>query len=94
MILNLNFKLQDLDKKELTDTPLVSHLLANILASSRSKDPVKMMHIALKLYENGEIDLDLSDLDLLKNEILQNESLANLAKGQILEKIEGAKNTK
>ncbi len=87
MKLNLNFKLRDLAGDEIENSDSVAKLLANALAIGQSDDPVKMMGIALELYQSGEVDLDESDLEKLTNEVKTNKTFTDILKARILTEI-------
>ena len=92
MLLDLNFKLRNLDGKEFND-PEVSKVLANamVMASSKSNDALKMFSLAKKLHEEGSITIDLADLTLIKNFVKGHDAFPIIFAASILEKIENLK---
>lgn len=92
MKLNLDKPLLGLDGEPVLEpngTPVKMNLMvANVLARSKSDDPVKMLSFAIGLFKEGEIEIDLSDLDKLKDQLSKSE-LTDLARGQILLAIKG-----
>jgi len=94
MRLNLNFKIKDFNNQEIVNSQPISKTVANALAMNRSKDPMKIMHIATKLYNEGEIELDSSDLDFFAEEIKKIEGFTNILSAHILEAIDKAKTSK
>jgi len=90
MKLDLNFKLKDLTGQEISQET-AAIILANALAVGQSTNPVKLIDIALKLHQNGSIEIDKSDLDLLGKEVENNKGFANLVKAQLLDAIDKTK---
>lgn len=83
MKLNLNFNFKALDGEEFDNA---GKTLANILAVSDTPGylPIKAHDFAVKLFNDGEIEIDESDLDILEK-IVMASKLSNIAKAQILE---------
>lgn len=86
MILNLDKNLLTL-KGEPTNERL-NDILANILATSTTGKPAKMMAWAVNLTNDGEIDINKEDADFLSDLITKNSNYINLAKAQLLSEID------
>ena len=85
MKLNLNFGFKTLDGSEV-DT--ASKAVANILSVGPTPgfNSIKAYDFALKLFNEGEIEIDRTDLNILEK-IVTDSQLFNFAKAQILEAI-------
>lgn len=82
MLIDLGFKFKALDGKEGDET--AAKVLANQLCMKTNLlPPVKAYDIALKLFNNNSVELDMTDVELLNKEILEF-GLTNLAKAQII----------
>ena len=86
MKLNFNFKLKDLEGKDLSNAPIVNKIIGNILISPNFKqgDVMKKFLLAQKIYQNLEIEVDESDFSLIKQACESKDALAPLAQAQIL----------
>jgi hypothetical protein len=80
----LNLKGQPLENK-------LDEILADELAMSNVGRPAKMMAWAIKLMNDGEIEVDNDDLKFLKDFVENRSRLINLAKAQLLEEIDNLK---
>jgi hypothetical protein len=87
MKLNFNFKLIDLDSKEIEESN-AGKLLARTLVNQSKGDAIKFWELSLKLYNGEVVDLDTSDQNLLKTFIKDSESITILGKGQLLQVFE------
>ena len=90
MKLNLNFNLKSIDGKEINDSH-AGKLLGNILVSSIKGDALKYYDWGRKLYNGEDIEIDRSDLNNIKSFVESHEQITILAKAQILEVINTAK---
>lgn len=63
----------------------LSKALANNLANSTEKDPIKFYDWAMKLYKTGVLDLDRSDFELLKK-FISEMPFSVLFRAQLLER--------
>jgi len=85
MKLNFNIQLCGIDGiVALGEQHNLSKIMANLLGTSRSEEPIKVMDWALKLFNLQELDLDESDFLKLKNIIIADKTLFNIAKAPIL----------
>lgn len=83
--INLNLPLLDVEGKEVGQN--LNKLLANILMTGSSNDPIKLFEMALKLMTDGVLELDTADKELLILFIKNSETLTILGKGRLLEVI-------
>lgn len=74
-------------------TEKMDDTLANALALSTQGDPRKMINWALSLVNDGEIEVDKHDLIYLKNFIEIDATLTNLAKNQLLDRLDKGLNS-
>lgn len=88
MKVNFNKPLLSLDGTESGE--LLNKLLSNILAQSSEgvSEPVKFFDWALKIYNDGELELDNTDAEHLKSFIKGHKQLTVFAKGRLLEVFE------
>lgn len=86
MKLNLDKQFLDLKGNPLPDR--MDEALANALATSNVGKPARMISWAISLINDGEIDIDKSDVKFLMEFVERHPGLTNLAKGQLLERIE------
>jgi hypothetical protein len=86
MILNLDKQFLDLTGAPLPDK--MDEVLANALAVSNVGKPAKMVSWAVRLINDGEIEIDKADAKFLINFIEQHPGITNLAKDQLIEQIE------
>lgn len=91
ILLNLDRQFLDLKGAPLPDK--MDEVLANALATSNIGKPAKMMAWAVRLINEGEIEIDKSDSKFLIEFIENNRSIVNLAKDQLIEEIEKLKDT-
>lgn len=99
MILNLDFNIVGLDGRQIMiqsdggikKAPTAAELVASEMAKSNTGDPIKMMSIALKLYDVKRVEVDKSDLGLVRDFVSKSTSFTNLAKYQILEAMDKIK---
>lgn len=69
----------------------INKILAFILSRvEETRDPVKLWHWAVKLANDGILELDKSDTEFLKSEVTKNKHLIVAGKAQILEIINKA----
>jgi hypothetical protein len=96
MKLNLNKPLLDLAGNPIVDEKnniiYLSQLIANRLVSTKDGglEPLKAYDFALKLYNEGEIEIDSTDLEKLEQEIAKFD-ITNLVIAQIKKEINKAK---
>lgn len=57
---------------------LINEVIANALVQGRSSQPAKMMSIATRLYEKGEVELDQPDVDFLLQAITSSQQITDL----------------
>lgn len=86
MFLNLDNQFVDLKGHPLNDK--MDEVLANALATSNVGKPAKMISWAIRLINDGEIDIDKADAKFLIEFIERHQGLSNLAKDQLIERIE------
>jgi hypothetical protein len=87
MKLDLNKPVKGLDGADLKDSNL-SKILANALCGkTEGIEPVKAIDWALKLYNEGFIEIDDSDTEKLKNFIEKEENFTNLLKASLLKEL-------
>lgn len=100
MKIDLKVYLKDLDGKdaivpidgEKTGKMFLSQLLANQLCGPSAEiEPVKAYDWAVKLWNDGFIDVDKSDLKNLENFITKCKTLTVLGKGQLLKILDAAR---
>lgn len=89
MKLNLDINLVNLKGEPMEEK--LSDVLANMLATSNKGKPAKMIAWAVKLVNEGEIDIDKSDAKFLLDFIEHNELYTNLPKAQLMEELEKMK---
>ena len=90
--INLNFDLKGLDGE--TALGNVGQLLAGLLVGATKGDAIKHYNWALKLHNKEAIEVDLSDYRKIKSFVEENEQITLLAKAQILNALEDAKDKK
>lgn len=83
--IDLNFKITDLNGKEIKDILPACQILANALATFNEGDPIKYMSLAFKLNECKEITIDLPDKELLVNFVTNYKGFHHLVKFHILQ---------
>ena len=93
MKLNLNFSLLDLEGKEI-ETANAGKVIANQLCASNKGDALKCYDWGRQLYKGESIEVDRSDLNGIREFVVTTETISNLAKAQILEKIDILKDEK
>lgn len=84
--MKINFKkdIKDLGGETLKDSA-VNKLLANALSGKTPDiEPIKAMDWALKLWNEGELELDDSDKSTLKEFVTKSDGFPNLAKYAII----------
>lgn len=81
--LNLDKPFLGLDGKEVGVK--LNELLANSLGQSSEREPIKFFDWAVKLYNEGFIEVDNADLELITKFIKDNAQLTTMAKGRLLE---------
>lgn len=86
--MKLSFHNQFLDLKGYPLDDKMDDTLANILALSSQGDPKKMISWAMNLIEYGEIDVDENDIIFLKEFVKGNYLLSNLAKDQLIDRLD------
>lgn len=96
MKVDLNWKLKTLDgvemQSDIEDNVHVGKLVANLLSRSTDNiNPVKIWDQSIKLYNKKPLELDSVGFNDFKKFIHDHESLFNIAKGQILNYLEGIK---
>jgi len=85
MKISLNFKLKNLDGKEIEGVEAnAGKVIANLLANEVD-NPVKFMAWALIFHACKDIQVDKADFDTLKQLIIKTKSITNLVKAQVLE---------
>ena len=82
--INFNFKLKDLAGKDI-DVFNVKEAVANALIGQSTRNPIRNMELAKKIYNDGEIELPSEDIEIIKNAILINDQITDLVKSQIIE---------
>lgn len=88
VLLKLNLDQQFLDLKGFPLPAKMDDTLANELALSTIGKPAKMITWAVNLINNGEIEVVEEELEFLKKFIQDYSRLTNLAKAQLLERID------
>jgi hypothetical protein len=83
-MINFNKNLVDLEGKEI-EGAVIGKVIAQVLVQNTKGDALKLWHIANKLHNGEELDLDKSDEEMLKNIIKESETLTILTKAQALE---------
>lgn len=68
-------------------TEKMDDTLADALALSTQGDPKKMVKWAMNLVNDGELDIDRDEMVYLENFIKTNITLTNLAKDQLLDRL-------
>ncbi|OPX46406.1 hypothetical protein CLHUN_02220 [Ruminiclostridium hungatei] len=86
MKLNLDDNLLDLIGVPQNDR--LCEILADILATSSTNRPAQTMAWAYDLIKTGEIEITKDDAAFISDLIKKNQSFIDLAKAQLLEKIE------
>lgn len=89
MLLDLNFKIKTLSGKDIEEAE-ANKIIANML-SEGTKNSIKFYDWALKLWQEGKVEIDAADKKLLSDTITDSTKLTNLTKGQILKVIENLK---
>lgn len=96
MKLDFNVAITGLDGISLKDGEgkevLLSKTLANLLATSQENaNTIKYFDWAVKVHNEGFIEVDKSDKELLTNFIKSSSSINTLGKGRLLQVIENGK---
>ena len=102
MKIYLKKKLVDLDGKEVQKSKddssgaTIGTLLSTLLVApgKRQFDTLKAFEMALKCYNDTELEVDQSDLVKLKAMINENQDMSGLLLGQVLAYLEGLKEEK
>jgi len=66
----------------------LSDILANMLATSTTGSPAKVITWAVNLTNDGEIEVAKQDIEFLKQLVENNQNTINLAKAQLLDELE------
>jgi hypothetical protein len=85
--LNLTKPVNGLDGKAIKDGEeelKISKVLANALAQSNQLEPIKFFDWAVRLFNDGVLEVDDTDLELIVNFVKSNKGLSVLVSGQIL----------
>ncbi len=91
MLVNLDFKLKNLDGVEFEAT--AAKILAGELCNKPAGiDVLKAWEWACNLQKDGQLTLDSVDAEALENAVRQSPQLTNLGAAQILLAIKAAKN--
>lgn len=84
MLLNLDFKFKSLKGEEMEGST-ASKLIAQILSEKSEGIPsIKAYDWAVKLFNDGTVEIDRSDKDLLERFVESTPALTNLAKAQVI----------
>jgi len=83
---NFDFRLKDLAGNDI-ESFNIKEQVANIIAGTSSRSPIRSMEIARKIFNDGEIELPSEDIEIIRNAILINDQITDLVKSQILEKL-------
>ncbi|WP_343524512.1 hypothetical protein [Pedobacter sp.] len=85
MKVNFNKPLLNLDGSESGE--MLNKLLSNILAQANEgvTEPIKFFDWAIKIFNDGEVELDNTDSEVLKSFIKNHKQLTVFAKGRLLE---------
>ena len=86
MLVKLDKPLLNLRGEPLGNT--CSEVLADILSISITSRPAQMLAWAIKLVNEGEIEVNLDDIDFIKNVVAQNQTTIDLARAQIIDWLE------
>lgn len=87
MKLNLDKNLLSLGGEPLEGGNMAK-ILANTLANSSQGNVIKFYDWAVRLYNEGEIEVDRADMSVLKQVIESNQNLTILAKAQLLAELD------
>lgn len=87
MKLNLDKSLLSLGGEPLEGGNMAK-ILANTLANSSQGNVIKFYDWAVRLYNEGEIEVDRADMSVLKQVIESNQNLTILAKAQLLAELD------
>lgn len=86
--LNLTAQINGLDGQPMKESPTLGKVLGSALVSGSKGDPIKYLDWALKLYNEGKIEVDDADFEAIKEFIKNNDGLTILAKGQLLKQMQ------
>lgn len=86
--MKLNLDNNFLDLRGVPQDKLLCEILADILATSSTSRPAQTMAWAYDLIKNGEIEINKDDSAFISDLIKRNQSFIDLAKAQLLEKID------
>lgn len=81
--LDLNWKIKDLDGKEI-DEAKASGLLGSALIGEKNGDAIKLFDWAVTLRKEGSISVDDSDFTKIKDIVEKTEMLPIITKAQLL----------
>ena len=84
MKIDMNIPLCGLDGKQIDDKTIGQAVASLLVSEGKSKDPLKLLEWAEKLYKGEVIDLDTSDQETFKELIRGNELMSDLTKGRAL----------
>src|SRR5688500_6575732 len=84
---NLSLPIKNLDGTDIENSSMAK-LVAQMLASSNKGPAIKLLHMGINFFKDGEVTVDQSDFDLLRGLVDSNETITILAKGQILQKMD------
>lgn len=87
MKVNLDKPLLDLNDQPLGDETMAK-VLANILKTAQTNEPIKVLSWALDFFKTGEADLSPSEAEEVKNMVKSNAQFIALVKGRILSELE------
>lgn len=90
MIVNLNALPKDLSGQEIKGQSLGKILSGVLSVESKGIDALKAYDWAVRLYNNEGIDIDRSDFNRLEKFISECDKITNIAKAQILIKMQEA----
>ncbi|NVM36896.1 MAG: hypothetical protein HWN81_14965 [Candidatus Lokiarchaeota archaeon] len=84
MNLDLNKPIKALDGAELENSNLAKILANTLCGKTEGIEPIKAMDWALKLHNEGSIEIDSTDAEKLKAFITKEENFTNLLKASLL----------
>lgn len=87
MKLDLNVPFVGLDKKPVVPEQLLSRLVANLLSVGNTEKSMKTTDMSQHFYDEGEVDLDMSDLSFLYDIVDKSTLIVDRVKDQILKRI-------